>query len=100
MARGIHSPWERRREGREVRLPVVASALPIRGLLERRRVVLLAAAVMFVAVFALRQIDSDPRDSVALLYVIPILLVSLELGVAAALLASLLALILVAVWLL
>ncbi len=55
---------------------------------------------MYVAVFVFRQLDSDPRDPVTLLYVIPILLLSLELGVAAALWASVLALALVGVWLL
>jgi signal transduction histidine kinase len=66
--------------------------------LERRWVVLLAAAVMFVVVFALRQTDSAPSDAVTLLYVIPILLVALELGVVAAVVASAVALVMVWLW--
>lgn len=100
MVRAICPPRGRRRAERPARMLSVAAALPIRSLLERRYVVLLAAAAMFLAVFVLRQTDADPRDPVALLYVIPILLVALELGVVAALLASVLALILVGVWLL
>jgi signal transduction histidine kinase len=78
----------------------MASAFPIRSAVERRGIVLLAAAAMFVAVFAVRQTDSDPRDSVVLLYVIPVLLLSLELGTRAGVSAALLALALVGVWLL
>lgn len=59
---------------------------------------LLASAAMFVAVFALRQADSDAHDAVALLYVLPILLLSLELGVRGGLLAAALALALVGLW--
>jgi signal transduction histidine kinase len=68
--------------------------------LERRWIVLMAGAAMFAVVFAMRQTDSDPRDSVALLYVIPILLLSLELGMGAGVSAALLALALVGLWLL
>jgi signal transduction histidine kinase len=66
--------------------------------LERRWIVLLAAAAMFVVVFVVRQMDSDPRDSVVLLYVVPILLLSLELGMRTGVSAALLALALVGVW--
>jgi signal transduction histidine kinase len=83
-----------------VRALGTASAFPIRRALERRWIVLLAAAAMFVAVFALRQTDSDLRDSVALLYVIPILLLSLELGIRTGLLSACFALALVGLWLL
>ncbi len=56
------------------------SAFPIRRSVEQRRVVLVAAAAMFVGVALLRQTSSDAADVVALLAVVPIALVALEFG--------------------
>lgn len=100
MARSTSALHGRGGRGSYVRVLGVASAFPIRRGLERRWIVLLAAAAMFVAVFAVRQTDSDPRDSVALLYVTPILLLSLELGMVVGVAAALLALAFVGAWLL
>lgn len=54
------------------------ASLPIRRWPERRRLVLLAAAVLFVGVFLL----AEQTDKVALLYAVPLTLLSLELGLA------------------
>lgn len=70
----------------------------VRRGVERRPVVLLAAAVSFVGVFVLCQLDEDPRDGLALLYVVPVALTALELGIVAGLLAGALATGLTAFW--
>jgi signal transduction histidine kinase len=57
--------------------------LPVRGWIEARIVVLGAAAGLFATIFVLRQTSGDLADTVALLYVIPISLVALELGLTA-----------------
>jgi signal transduction histidine kinase len=59
------------------------SRLPVRGWIERRIVVLGVAAGLFATIFLLRQTSDDVADTIALLYVIPISLVALELGMMA-----------------
>jgi len=54
--------------------------------------------VMFIAVFALCHVGSAPAEEIALLYVVPIALVALELGLLAGICAAALALGLVGVW--
>jgi len=71
--------------------------LAVRGRIESRIVVLGAAAGLFATIFALRQ-TSDLADTIALLYVIPISLVALELGLTAGVAAAAFALGLVGVW--
>ncbi len=61
-------------------------------------VVLTAAAGLFAAVFVLRQTSADGADATELLYVIPISLVALELGLLAGVGAAVLALGLVGIW--
>ena len=72
----------------------------MRRTIERRPVVLASALVMFVAVFAWRELVSDQSDEIALLYVMPIALIALELGLWAGIGASALAVALVGLWLL
>ena len=74
------------------------SAFPVRRWSERRVVVLAAAAGLFAAIFALRQTSTDGADAVELLYVVPISLVALELGLLAGVGAAALALGLVGIW--
>src|SRR5664279_5973775 len=76
----------------------VTSAFPVRRWSERRVVVLTAAVGLFAAVFALRQASADGADATELLYVIPISLVALELGLLAGVGAAVLALGLVGIW--
>lgn len=71
---------------------------PIRQLVERRRFVLAVAIALFATIFTIRQLVSGEVESVGLLYVAPIALVALELGLVAGCCAALLALGLVAVW--
>lgn len=54
--------------------------------------VLAAAALVVVAVFVWRSLAADPKDQIALLYVVPIALVALELGLSAGIAAALIAL--------
>jgi hypothetical protein len=61
-------------------------------------VVLAAAAGLFAAIFALRQTSTDGADATELLYVVPISLVALELGLLAGVGAAALALGLVGIW--
>jgi signal transduction histidine kinase len=84
--------------GRPTDLAASAPELPVRRWVERRAVVLSAAAVGFAVIFALRQAVSDEVETVGLLYVVPISLVALELGAIAGILAAALALGLVGVW--
>jgi len=74
------------------------SAFPVRRWTERRVVVLAAAAGLFAAIFALRQTSTDGSDATELLYVVPISLVALELGLLAGVGAAALALGLVGIW--
>jgi signal transduction histidine kinase len=47
---------------------------------ERRRLTLAVAAGLFVIIFVLRQVSMSQRDSLSVLYVIPVAIVALELG--------------------
>jgi signal transduction histidine kinase len=70
-------------------LELLTAATPIRRWLERRPVVLGAAALLFIVTFALRElVASDRGVMVGLLYVIPVALVGLELGLRAGVAAS------------
>jgi signal transduction histidine kinase len=55
-------------------------------------VVLAAAVMLFAAVFVWRSLVADPGDQIALLYVVPIALAALELGLSAGIAAALLGL--------
>ena len=79
-------------------LAVVAPKLPVRHWIERRSIILSAAAVCFAVIFALRTAVSGDVETVGLLYVVPISLIALELGALAGSLAAALALALVGVW--
>ena len=80
--------------------PSASSARPllIRRPWERRRFVLAASAVLFAAVFALRQGSGEVESGLALLYVFPVILIALELGIVAGFGAAMLATALVIVW--
>jgi len=80
------------------RIAANLASLPGRRWVERRRVVLLAAALLFAGVFALRMAGGEASDGIGLLYVVPISLVALELGLAGGAAAAALALALLAVW--
>lgn len=67
---------------------LAAVAAPVRRWPERRSVVLLSSAVLFVAIFVLHQIVFGKGDALSLLYVIPVALLALELGTRAGLLAA------------
>jgi signal transduction histidine kinase len=70
---------------------------PVRRWFERREVVLGSAALLVLATFALRELVSSRGEMLGLLYVIPVALVGLELGLRAGVAAALGALLLVAV---
>jgi signal transduction histidine kinase len=70
----------------------------VRRRVEQRPVVLGTAALLFVVVFAWRQLDRDAAHALGLLYVLPVALVALELGLRAGLVVSMLALCLVIGW--
>jgi signal transduction histidine kinase len=72
--------------------------LPVRGQLERRHIVLATAGLLTIAIFVLRQISGDVANGVTALYVIPVALVALELGLNAGIGAALLAFALVILW--
>jgi signal transduction histidine kinase len=72
-----------------------APSLVVRGWIESRIVVLGAAVGSFATIFALRQSSGDAADTISLLYVIPISLVALELGLTAGVVAAAFALVLV-----
>ena len=69
----------------------VPSSLPTRGWMERRPIVVLAGAFMFVIAFLLGRVDPNAADGVALLYVVPIGLLALEFGLLGSGLACVLA---------
>jgi signal transduction histidine kinase len=75
-----------------------AVAAPIRRWPERRAVVLLSSAVLFVAIFVVRQLISAHGDAVGLLYVVPVALLALELGVRAGMVAAAVAVGATVVW--
>jgi diguanylate cyclase (GGDEF)-like protein/PAS domain S-box-containing protein len=60
--------------------------------------VLLVAAALFAAVFAVRMTTGELGDGITFLYVLPVVIVAVELGRWAGLTAGLLALVLFAVW--
>jgi signal transduction histidine kinase len=72
--------------------------MPERRWIERKPVVLSAAAALYVAVFALRATQAGANEAVGLLYVVPIALVALELGLVAGVAAAALALGLLGAW--
>ncbi len=75
------------------------AAGPIRGWAERRSIVLGAAALMFVATFVLRElVVTDAEAALGLLYVIPVALVGLELGLRAGAAGAVATLLLVALY--
>ncbi len=74
------------------------SPLPVRAWIESRIVVLGAAAGLFATIFVLCQSSGNVTDAIAVLYVIPISLVALELGLTAGVACAALALGLVGVW--
>jgi signal transduction histidine kinase len=65
--------------------------LPVRRVLERRPVVIAAAAAWSAAVFALFEVVADPTGAITLLYAVPVALVALELGMVAGLASATLA---------
>lgn len=72
--------------------------LPVRGWIEARIVVLGVAAALFATIFVLFQTSSEVADDIALLYVIPISLVALELGLRAGVASAAFALGLMSIW--
>jgi diguanylate cyclase (GGDEF)-like protein/PAS domain S-box-containing protein len=65
---------------------------------ERRARVMLAATLLFAGIFAARVLDRSASSGTTILYVLPIVLVGVELGYRAGLAAGLVALGLFAVW--
>lgn len=84
--------------GRNAPEPLSVAAAPVRRWAERRRVVLASAAALVLAVFVLRELSGGTSEALSLLYVIPVALVALELGLLAGVLCAMTALALVAVW--
>jgi signal transduction histidine kinase len=81
--------------------PAPASVLPpvlVRRRLERRPVVLAAAGVLFVVIFAVLQTHVGAADAIELFYVMPIALIALELGLRAGIAAASLSFALFLVW--
>ncbi len=74
------------------------AAAPVRRWAERRRVVLASAAMLVLAIFVLRELTGGTGQALSLLYVIPVALVALELGLPAGVICALTALALIAVW--
>lgn len=67
---------------------LAAMAAPARRWPERRSMVLLASAAMFAAIFLLRELVTGTGDGLSLLYVIPVALLALELGMRAGVIAA------------
>jgi signal transduction histidine kinase len=65
---------------------------------ERRAVVLLSSVLLFLAIFLLRELVTGTGDALSLLYVIPVALAALELGVRAGVLSALAATAATGVW--
>lgn len=74
------------------------TASPVRRWAERRQVVLPTAATLTLGIFALRELSGGAGEVVSLLYVIPVALVALELGLLAGALSAITALVLVGIW--
>lgn len=66
----------------------------------RPRWVLAVAAVLYVSVFLLRLVGGGPQDATNMLYVLPVALIALAFGRTAGVVAGLLAVALVAAWVL
>lgn len=66
---------------------------------DRRQASLLIAGLLFVGIFVLRELSRSEGDAFSLLYVLPVAIVGLELGLRGGLLAALGAWAAVAVWL-
>jgi signal transduction histidine kinase len=77
---------------------LAAVAAPVRRWHERRSAVLLGAAAMFVAIFLLRELVTGRGDALSLLYVIPVALLALELGIRAGVAAAILSIGAIGVW--
>ena len=77
---------------------IAAATMPVRRWAERRTVVLATAVVLGVGIFVARQLASTTGDAISLLYVIPVALVALELGLRGGLVAAAVATASVAVW--
>lgn len=77
---------------------LAAVAAPVRRWPERRSVVLLSAGAMFVAIFLLRELVTGRGDALSLLYVIPVALLALELGIRAGVIAAGLSIAAIGVW--
>jgi signal transduction histidine kinase len=91
--RGAHAS-----DAQHVQPTAATSAFPVRRGSERRVVVLATAVGLFALLFALRQMSADRTDATELLYVVPISLVALELGLLAGVGAATLALGSVWIW--
>lgn len=76
----------------------MAPAIPVRQWIERRWTVLAGAVLLFVLVFVLRQTSSSSHEMIETLYVVPIALIALELGLVAGICSVVLALGLLAIW--
>jgi signal transduction histidine kinase len=76
----------------------VLPAVLVRRRLERRPVVLAAAGVLFVVIFAVLQTHVGAADAIELFYVVPIALIALELGLRAGIAAASLSFALFLVW--
>lgn len=94
---GMRDDAKRRGEDRAASL-IAAATAPVRRWPERRVVVLASAVVLFVAIFVVRQLATGTGDAISLLYVVPVALVALELGIGVGLLAAALAIGAVALW--
>lgn len=77
---------------------LAAVAAPVRRWPERRMVVLLSAIAMFACIFVVRQVVVGTGDAISMLYVIPVALLALEMGLLAGVLAALAATVGVATW--
>lgn len=77
---------------------MAAVAAPVRRWPERRAVVLLSAAVLFAAIFAVHQIVRIQGDALSLIYIVPVALLALELGTWAGMIAAAVATMAVGAW--
>src|SRR4051812_16709137 len=75
----------------------IMGPMPLTGPI-RRQQLLVAAAMAFAGVFGLAFWIDDPREAVTVLYVVPIALCALALGIRAGLLAAGIATALLAIW--
>lgn len=94
---GMRNDRQSRGEDGTSRL-IAAATMPVRRWAERRIVVLTGAVVLIVGIFALRELTGSKGDAISLLYVIPVALVALELGLRGGLVAAAAATAAVALW--